>query len=72
MMQRSLESRCRIVHEGAVGAMQRSSDFLRWRWLAVSLSVRQARALSSAQHPMEVLLVDQTRGKKPGDHGCYK
>jgi hypothetical protein len=38
--------------------VQRSSDFL--HWLAVSLSLRQARPLSLAQHPMEVLLVDQT------------
>ncbi len=30
-------------------------------WLDVSLSVRQARALSSALHLMEVLLGDQTR-----------
>ncbi len=39
---------------------ERSSVFL--RWLAVSLSVRQAAlALSSARHLMEVLIAEQTR-----------
>ncbi len=41
---------------------ERSPVFL--RLLAVSVYVRKALTLSSAQHLLEVLLADQTRDKK--------
>ncbi len=48
------------VQVSSVG--ERSPVFL--RWMAVSLYVRKALTLSSAQHLMEALLSDQSRDKE--------
>ncbi len=52
---------CRLAHEDTAQHIWGQVAQFVVRWLAVSLSVRQARALSSSRNTKEVLPADQTR-----------